>query len=220
MNLILLGPPGAGKGTQAQFVVDEYCIPQISTGDMLRAAVRAQTPLGIKAKAIMDSGDLVSDEIVLDLVSERLSSADCSNGFILDGFPRTIAQANSLMAILERFGRSIDHVISLDVSHEEIVRRLSGRRTCPGCGKGFHTVYAPSASADLCDACGDTLVQRVDDLRETVLNRLAVYDAQTSPLIRYFSDRGLLRHIDGTLSITDIQNQIHCVLGVKSGDCP
>jgi adenylate kinase len=220
MNLILFGPPGAGKGTQAQFIVDQYRIPQISTGDMLRSAVKAHTPLGVRAKAVMDAGELVSDDIVLDLVGERLSSRDCDNGFILDGFPRTIPQAKSLMVVLDGLGRTIDHVISLDVANEVLVQRLSGRRTCPECGKGFHVVFAPPKLEGLCDACGGKLLQRDDDLRETVLNRLSVYDQQTLPLKNYFIDRGVLRHIDGTLSISDIQQQIRALLGVGSGDCP
>ncbi|HCJ56175.1 MAG TPA: adenylate kinase [Clostridiaceae bacterium] len=213
MNLILLGPPGAGKGTQAQFIVDQYEIPQISTGDMLRAAVKAQTELGLKAKAIMDAGGLVSDDIVLGLVSERLASNDCHNGFILDGFPRTIPQAKELSTILEKLGQSIDHVISLDVNNEEIVQRLSGRRTCSACGKGFHVVYAPSKVDGICDYCGANLLQRDDDRKETVINRLSVYDQQTSPLKSYYADGGVLRHIDGTLSIQDIQQQIRNLLG-------
>ncbi len=213
MNLILLGPPGAGKGTQAQFIVDQYQIPQISTGDMLRAAVKAQTELGLKAKAIMDAGGLVSDDIVLGLVSERLAGNDCHNGFILDGFPRTIPQASELSTILEKLGQSIDHVISLDVNNEEIVQRLSGRRTCSACGKGFHVVHAPSKVDGICDYCGANLLQRDDDRKETVINRLTVYDQQTSPLKSYYADGGVLRHIDGTLSIQDIQQQIRNLLG-------
>jgi len=213
MNLILLGPPGAGKGTQAQFIVDQYEIPQISTGDMLRAAVKAQTELGLKAKAIMDAGGLVSDDIVLGLVSERLAGNDCHNGFILDGFPRTIPQAKELSTILKKLGQSIDHVISLDVNSEEIVQRLSGRRTCSACGKGFHVVYAPSKVDGICDYCGANLLQRDDDRKETVINRLSVYDQQTSPLKSYYADEGVLRHIDGTLSIQDIQQQIRNLLG-------
>ena len=213
MNLILLGPPGAGKGTQAQFIVDQYKIPQISTGDMLRAAVKAQSALGLQAKSIMDAGGLVSDDIVLGLVSERLASDDCGNGFILDGFPRTIPQARELSIILENLGQSIDHVISLDVNNEEIVQRLSGRRTCSACGKGFHVVYAPPKIDDICDYCSAKLLQRDDDRKETVINRLAVYDQQTSPLKNYYADCGVLRHIDGTLSIQNIQQQICNLLG-------
>jgi len=180
---------------------------------MLRAAVKAQTALGLKAKAIMDAGGLVSDDIVLGLVSERLSSDDCKNGFILDGFPRTIPQAKELSTILKNLSQSIDHVISLDVNNEEIVLRLSGRRTCSACGKGFHIVYAQPKADGVCDHCGAKLLQRDDDRKETVINRLAVYDQQTSPLKNYYADCGVLRHIDGTLSIQDIQQQIRNLLG-------
>lgn len=213
MNLILLGPPGAGKGTQAQFIVTRYGVPQISTGDMLRSAVKAQSELGLKAKAIMESGGLVSDQIVLALVRERLASADCAAGFILDGFPRTMAQAHELSSILDAMGRSIDHVISLDVENEEIVQRLSGRRTCPACGKGFHIVFAAPRIEGVCDSCGEILVQRNDDKRETILNRLSVYDEQTAPLKRFYAEGGLLRSVDGTLSIDEIQQQISKLLG-------
>lgn len=208
MNLILFGPPGAGKGTQAQFIVELYGIPQISTGDMLRAAVKAQTALGLEAKAIMDAGGLVSDAIVLGLVQERLSSADCARGFILDGFPRTLAQAEALVLLLATIGKSIDHVISLDVENSEIVLRLSGRRTCPACGKGYHVLNDPPVVEGVCDACGTHLIQRADDSEDTVKNRLDVYDQQTAPLKNFFSSRGILRSIDGTASIKSIQSQI------------
>jgi len=213
MNLILLGPPGAGKGTQAQFIVDQFSIPQISTGDMLRASVKARTPLGIKAQSAMDAGELVSDEIVLGLVNERLEFTDCVNGFILDGFPRTIPQAKELSKILSVLGRTIDHVISLEVDHDVIVQRLSGRRTCSGCGKGYHSVFSPPKVEELCDVCGGKLLQRADDRSETVLNRLSVYDQQTLPLKRYYADYGLLRKINGALPISDIHQQISCLLG-------
>jgi adenylate kinase len=220
MNLILLGPPGAGKGTQAQFIVNQYKIPQISTGDMLRAAVKAQSSLGIKAKAIMDAGRLVSDEIVLGLVSNRLACADCENGFILDGFPRTIPQAKELAVILQSLGCVINYVISLDVNNEDIVQRLSGRRTCSACGKGFHVIYAPPKVNDICDYCGEKLFQREDDRKETIIHRLSVYDQQTSPLKKYYADCGVLRHIDGALSIQNIQQLICNLLGERPGDCP
>jgi adenylate kinase len=218
MNLILFGPPGAGKGTQAQFIVEQYGIPQISTGDMLRAAVKAQTPLGLKAKAIMDSGGLVSDDIVLGIVGDRLSHDDCSRGFVLDGFPRTIPQADALIDILTGLGKEIDHVISLEVSNEEIVRRLSGRRTCSSCGKGCHIVFAPSKVEGVCDYCGGKLVQRDDDCAESISNRLSVYDQQTSPLKSFFDERGLLRSIDGCRAVGEIQQQIQRVLGERSCD--
>lgn len=218
-DLILFGPPGAGKGTQAQFIVERLGVPQISTGDMLRAAVKAGTSLGLAAKKIMDAGGLVSDEIVLGLVRERLSDPDCASGFILDGFPRTIPQAEALMALLGELGRSIDHVISLDVESREIVARLSGRRACSSCGKGYHVIYDPPRADGVCDVCGADLMQRDDDREETVLNRLSVYESQTSPLKTFFENRGLLRHVAGNGSIQDIQSQIcRIVDGRTSGD--
>ncbi|MEI6305383.1 MAG: adenylate kinase [Deltaproteobacteria bacterium] len=218
MNLVLFGPPGAGKGTQAQFIVEQLKIPQISTGEMLRAAVKAQTPLGIKAKAIMESGGLVSDEIVLGIVQERLSQQDCNKGFILDGFPRTIPQALSLAKILAGLEREIDHVISLEIDNGMIIQRLSGRRACSACAKGYHVLFDPPKVADICDACGGSLVQRDDDREMTVKNRLEVYDQQTAPLKEYYEKAGLLRHIDGTASISDIQNQIAALIKGKPGD--
>ena len=208
MNLILFGPPGAGKGTQAKFIVDSFQIPQISTGDMLRAAVKEQTPLGVVAKQIMDAGGLVPDEVVLGIVEERIALSDCDKGFVLDGFPRTIPQADALDLILERMARKIDHVISLDVDNAEIVKRLSGRRTCSSCGRGFHITYDPPAAPNVCDSCGSQLTQRDDDSEATVLKRLSVYDQQTSPLKSYYEQKSLLRHIDGCGSISDIQVQI------------
>lgn len=220
MNLILFGPPGAGKGTQAQFIVERFGIPQISTGDMLRAAVRAQTPLGIRAKEIMESGGLVSDDLVLGIVKDRLAQADCEKGFVLDGFPRTISQADSLGGVLAGINKEIDHVISLDVDNDEIIQRLSGRRTCSACGKGYHVVNDPPKSAAVCDACGGALIQRDDDQESTVRNRLSVYDQQTAPLKQYYEQAGLLRHIKGCGSIRDIQQLICEVLEGRPGDHP
>jgi len=219
VNLILFGPPGAGKGTQAKFIVERYNIPQISTGDMLRAAVKAGSELGLKAKSVMDSGGLVSDDLVLALVKERLSSQDCKSGFILDGFPRTLAQADGLLHVLDAIDKSIDHVISLDVDNGEIVKRLSGRRTCSACGKGYHVIYDAPRVADVCDACSAPLVQRDDDSEQTVKNRLDVYEQQTAPLKNYFEVKSLLRHVNGCGSISDIQKQICTCLG-GIGDCP
>jgi adenylate kinase len=220
MNVVLFGPPGAGKGTQAHFIVERFGIPQISTGDMLRAAVKAQTPLGVAAKSIMDAGGLVSDDIVLGLVRERISEPDCHAGFVLDGFPRTTPQADALIALLDGLGKRIDHVISLEVESAEIVQRLSGRRTCPSCGKGYHVVYDAPAVAGVCDACGTSLVQRNDDREETVKNRLDVYRQQTSPLKTYFAQCGLMRCIDGNGTIQDIQRQICALLEGSTGDHP
>jgi len=213
MNVILLGPPGAGKGTQAQFIVERYKIPQISTGDMLRTAVRERTPVGIKAKTIMDAGELIPDDVVLDLVRARLAAPDCKLGLILDGFPRTIAQAKELTVLLEKTNRIIDHVISLNVSDQEIVERLSGRRTCLNCGNGFHVLYAPPKIHNICDRCEERLVLRDDDREETILNRLSVYNQETSPIKEYYKDKGVLRYLDGTSSIGDIQSHICRLLG-------
>lgn len=212
MNLILFGPPGAGKGTQAQFLVDQFKIPQISTGDMLRAAVRQQTPLGVKAQEIMQQGGLVSDEIVLGIVEERLAQDDCSKGFVLDGFPRTIPQAESLAKILERSGRSIEHVVSLEVDTDELVKRLSGRRSCPACGKGYHITFDAPKQSDICDVCGVALVQREDDREETVRNRLSVYDQQTAPLKDMYQAQQLLRTIPGMGPIGEVQRRIAAAL--------
>lgn len=213
MNVVLFGPPGSGKGTQAQFIVESYGIPQISTGDMLRAAVKAKTPLGNIAKSIMDVGGLVSDDIVLGLVKERVSQGDCADGFILDGFPRTIPQAGALITLLDGIGKKIDFVISLDVDDQELIFRLSGRRTCPACGKGFHIIFNKPEREGLCDSCGALLVQRDDDSEHTVINRLKVYEQQTSALKSYFKDLGILYTVSGRGSITEIQSQICSVLG-------
>lgn len=216
MNIVLFGPPGSGKGTQAQFIVERYGIPQISTGDMLRAAVRAKTPLGDMAKSIMDAGGLVSDDIVLGLVRERVSLQDCASGFILDGFPRTIPQADALMSLLDGIGKKIDVVISLDVDNQELINRLSGRRACPSCGKGYHVIYDKPAQDGICDSCGTALVQRDDDSELTVVNRLKVYEQQTSSLKSYFQDLGLLSSVSGSGSIGDIQSKI-CAIIDKGG---
>jgi len=212
VNVVLFGPPGSGKGTQAHFIVERYDIPQISTGDMLRSAVKAKTSLGVMAKSVMDAGGLVSDDIVLGLVKERISKIDCVSGFILDGFPRTIPQADSLISFLVEMGKKIDFVISLEVDNSELIRRLSGRRTCPSCGKGFHVVYEKPERDGVCDSCGTLLVQRDDDSEGTVISRLAVYDQQTSALKSYFLDLGVLHSVSGVGSIADIQRQIAAIL--------
>lgn len=218
MNLILFGPPGAGKGTQAQYIVERLGVPQVSTGDMLRAAVKAQTPLGIKAKEIMDAGGLVSDEVVLGIVKDRLAKPDCAAGFVLDGFPRTIPQADALGKMLLEIGREIDHVISLELDDSQIVQRLSGRRACSACGKGYHLAFDPPVRTDLCDLCGNVLVQREDDQEITIINRLSVYEQQTAPLKDYYEQAGLLRHIDGSGPIKEIQLQITELLEGRPGD--
>jgi adenylate kinase len=197
MNLILLGPPGAGKGTQAQMIVERYHIPQISTGDILRKAVKEGTPLGKKAKAFMDQGQLVPDEVVTGIIDGRLRAPDCNPGFILDGFPRTIAQAEALQPILNKMGKSIDHVINIEVETEELVRRLTGRRTCKNCGAMFHILFHPPQAEGICDRCGGTLYQREDDKEETIRIRLNEYQRQTAPLIQYYQLKNSLRSIQG-----------------------
>jgi len=208
MNVILLGPPGAGKGTQAKILTKRYDIPQISTGDILRAAVKDQTPMGIKAKEFMDSGALVSDEVVVGIVQERLGKADCATGFILDGFPRTVSQADALKQMLNAAGKTIDHVFSISVDKEELLGRITGRRTCKNCGKGFHITFDPPMVAGICDECGGELYQRDDDREETMRNRLDVYEAQTAPLIAYYGKESLLRTINGIGSIDEIQRNL------------
>lgn len=203
MRLILLGAPGAGKGTQAQYITEKYSIPQISTGDMLRAAVKAETELGLKAKAVMDAGELVSDEIIIGLVAERIKQADCENGFLFDGFPRTIPQAEALVEA----GVKIDHVVEVAVDDSEIITRLGGRRVHPGSGRIYHTEYNPPASEGLDDETGEALIQRDDDKEETVRNRLSVYHEQTSPLVDFY------QHMSG-----DSAPQYHKVIGVGSMD--
>lgn len=212
MKLILLGPPGAGKGTQAKMLTERFSIPQIATGDILRGAVQAGTALGLQAKSFMDAGGLVPDEVVIGIVRERLQQADCAPGFILDGFPRTVAQADALQINLEGLGRRLDRVISLTVDADALVERLTGRRTCRSCGRGYHVSFDPPRDAKLCDACGGELYQRDDDKEETIRKRLAVYDQQTSPLIAYYRSAGLLAELDGMQPISVVQEQVLAAL--------
>jgi len=215
VKLILLGPPGAGKGTQSAFLIDKFSIPQISTGDMLRAAVKAKTEMGLRAKECMDAGALVPDEVVIGIVRDRLQDDDCVNGFILDGFPRTLPQADALTGVLEGLGVKLDAAVSLQVDTDALVERLTGRRTCSGCGRGYHVKYDPPASADVCDACGAALRQRDDDKEDTIRNRMKVYAEQTAPLESYYADRGLLVAIDGMAEISAVQEAILAALQVK-----
>ncbi len=212
MNLIFLGPPGAGKGTQAKMVSSKYQIPHISTGDILREAVKEGSPLGVKAKSYMDKGELVPDEVVIGIIEERLKAPDCKNGFILDGFPRTIPQAEALDEVLANLGIGIDHVINIEVFEDELVRRLSGRRVCKNCGANFHIIFDPPKKEGVCDKCGGELYQRDDDKEETVRNRLKVYSNQTAPLIDFYRKKGLLRSIEGVGGIDLIFNKIEEVL--------
>jgi adenylate kinase len=215
MNLILLGPPGAGKGTQAKILTRKFGIPQISTGDILRVAVKEQTPMGIKAKGYMDAGALVPDEVVVGIVEERLAKLDCSDGFILDGFPRTLVQADALKKTLASLHKKIEHVISIVVDKEELLGRITGRRTCRLCGKGYNLAFDPPKQNGRCDECGGELFQRDDDSEKTMRNRLDVYEQQTAPLIDYYAHESLLRTISGTGSIEAIQQNI--LAGIAGG---
>lgn len=217
MNIILLGPPGAGKGTQAKILTKKYGIPQISTGDILRAAVKDQTPMGVKAKEFMDNGALVPDAVVVGIVEERLAKADCHAGFILDGFPRTVAQADALKGMLAEHGRSIEHVIAVEVDKEELLQRITGRRTCRGCGKGYHVLFDPPRQDGRCDECSAELYQREDDSEETMRKRLEVYEQQTAPLIDYYGRESLLRPLSGIGSIEEIQQRIIAIVEGGNG---
>lgn len=212
MNLILLGPPGAGKGTQAKLLIKKFSIPQISTGDILRAAIKDMTPMGVKAKSYMDSGALVPDEVVIGIIRDRLSLADCVSGFVLDGFPRTVTQADALKGVLRDLGRAMDHVVSIAVDKEELLARITGRRICRNCGKGYHVTFDPPKDPRSCDECGGELFQRDDDREDTMRKRLDVYEQQTSPLIQYYQGESLLRSIEGVGSIEEIQQKILSVL--------
>ena len=209
MNIIFLGPPGAGKGTQAQRICDALKIPQISTGDILRRAIKEGTETGIKAKSFIDAGKLVPDEVIIDIVRERLAKDDCKNGYILDGFPRTVPQAEALSTFA-----SIDSVIELAVDDQVLVNRLSGRRVCVKCGATYHVSMLNGKTT--CDKCGENLIQRDDDKAETVLSRLEVYHAQTAPLINYYGQKGLLKTIPGDQGIDGIFTAIMNALGAKA----
>jgi len=215
MNIVFLGPPGAGKGTQAKILIDKFGIPQISTGDMLREHRAKGTELGKKAQEYMDKGQLVPDEIILGMVKERLSQPDCAKGFILDGFPRTVAQAEALDKILSEMGKKLDFALALVVPDELLVERLTGRRTCKGCGMMYHIKYKPPKVEGKCDVCGGELYQRPDDNEETVRNRLKVYHESTAPLIDYYKKQGILKEIDGSKSIEEITAQLLQILGGK-----
>lgn len=201
MNLILLGPPGAGKGTQAELIIERYNIPHISTGDIFRAAIKEGTPLGVKAKSYLDSGQLVPDEIVIGIVQERLKQNDCKNGFLLDGFPRTIVQAEALEGFLKGLNRKISAVINIEVDFEILMTRITGRRVCRNCGAVYHILSKREKSTGICDHCSGEIYQRNDDLPETVKNRLQVYQNQTEPLINYYREKSLLESFDGQESI-------------------
>ena len=213
MRLILLGAPGVGKGTQAQRLAAEGGIPQISTGEILRDAIKRGTPLGSQAKSYMEAGKLVPDEVVIGIIRERLSHSDGTNGFILDGFPRTVAQAQALDRMLQDSGvGGIDYVVNFEVPNREIISRLSGRRTCPDCQAVYHVEHAPPRQEGRCDKCAAPLVQRADDKPETIAARLKVYDQQTSPLVDYYRERGLLRQLDATAPIDSVYRNLRSLL--------
>ena len=204
MRLIMLGAPGAGKGTQAARIAEELKIPHISTGDIFRANIKNGTELGKKAKSYMDAGKLVPDELVCDLVADRIAKDDCKEGFILDGFPRTIPQAEALDKAVEALGTGIDFAVNIDVPDESIVRRMGGRRACVGCGATYHIKYNPPKTENICDVCGKELILRDDDKPETVQTRLNVYHEQTQPLIDYYTKKGIIATVDGTQSMDDV----------------
>lgn len=212
MRLVLLGAPGAGKGTQAKKLIEKYSIPQISTGDILRKAVAEGTPLGKEAKAYMDRGELVPDSVVIGIIKERLKEDDCKKGYILDGFPRNVAQAEALDQMLGELKSPLDFAISIDVSFDELMKRLTGRRTCKSCGQMYNIYFSPPKKNGICDKCGGELFQRDDDKEETIRKRLEVYEAQTAPVIGYYREKGILRSVPGTGSIDEIFNKIISIL--------
>lgn len=213
MKIIMLGAPGAGKGTQAKKIAEKYGIPHISTGDIFRANIKNGTELGKKAKTFMDQGLLVPDELVVDLVVDRVAQDDCTKGYVLDGFPRTIPQAEALDKALAVLGEKMEYAINVEVPDENIINRMSGRRACVDCGATYHLEYAPTKAEGICDNCGGSLILRDDDQPETVKKRLGVYHEQTQPLIEYYTKAGILVEVDGTIDINDVFKAIADVLG-------
>ncbi|MBI5814623.1 MAG: adenylate kinase [Nitrospinae bacterium] len=213
MRLIMLGPPGAGKGTQAKIITEKYGIPQISTGDILRQAIKDGTSLGVKAKKYMDAGELVPDEVVIGIINERLHEADCAKGFILDGFPRTLAQAEALCEALNLMEAEIDFVIDINVNADALLGRLTGRRVCRGCGQMYHVTMNPPKNAGVCDKCGGELYQRDDDREETILKRFDVYHQQSSALRPFYEGRGKYKLFDGSGPIDQVTGQILATIG-------
>jgi adenylate kinase len=208
MKIVMLGAPGAGKGTQAKMIADKYSIPHISTGDIFRANIKEGTPLGAKAKEYMDKGLLVPDELVCDLVVDRIQQDDCKNGYILDGFPRTIPQAEALTDALSKISDKVEYAINVEVPDENIVNRMGGRRACVGCGATYHVKYNPPKVEDVCDKCGEKLMLRDDDEPETVQKRLDVYHEQTQPLIDYYTKQGVIAEVDGTVDMNEVFDNI------------
>lgn len=215
MRLILLGPPGAGKGTQAKRVIEEFDIPHISTGDIFRKNIKEKTELGQKVEGLLAQGKLVPDELTIEIVWDRLDQEDCKNGFLLDGFPRTIPQAEALDEGLEKRGLKLDRVLNIDVDKDSLVKRLSGRRVCPSCGASYHIDNNPTKVDGICDACQTPVIQREDDKEETVLDRIKVYDSQTKPLVDFYNKQDLVFTVDGTLPIDEITNKL--VTELKKG---
>lgn len=215
MRLILLGPPGAGKGTQAKRVIEEFDIPHISTGDIFRKNIKEKTELGQKVEGLLAEGKLVPDELTIEIVWDRLDQEDCKNGFLLDGFPRTIPQAEALDEGLAKRGLKLDRVLNIDVDKDSLVKRLSGRRVCPNCGASYHIDNNPTKVEGICDACQTPVIQREDDKEETVLDRIKVYDSQTKPLVDFYSKQDLVFTVDGTLPIDEITNKL--VTELKKG---
>lgn len=213
LRTILLGPPGAGKGTQAVKIVEKYNIPHISTGDIFRENIKNKTELGNRAKAYMDRGELVPDELVVEIATDRLTKDDCKNGFLLDGFPRTIFQAEKLDEFLTKRGEKIDKVINIDVEKDALVKRITGRRVCKSCGASYHVVNIPPKKDGVCDLCSGELIQRADDTEETVLNRIDVYNKQTKPLVDYYGKAGVIINIDGNKDLDDVLADIVKGLG-------
>lgn len=213
MKIIMLGAPGAGKGTQAKMIADKYDVPHVSTGDIFRANIKNGTELGMEAKKYMDQGLLVPDELTVKILLDRVSQPDCKNGYVLDGFPRTIPQAEVLDKALAELGESIDYAIDVDVPDENIVKRMSGRRACVSCGATYHVVHVPPKKEGICDRCGSELILRDDDKPETVKNRLDVYHKQTQPLIDFYTKKGVLKTVDGTVDMQDVFKAIVAILG-------
>ena len=213
MRILLMGPPGAGKGTQAEKLTEILNIPHISTGDMFRKAIKDQTDLGKQAKSFMDKGELVPDEVTVGIVKDRITEKDCGNGFLLDGFPRTVVQADALAKMLEDLGIKLDSVINVEVPYEELIGRLTGRRICRSCGATYHMIFNPPKDEGVCDKCGGELYQRDDDTEETAKNRLLVYEKQTAPLLEYYNNTGLLVNINGNQSMEEVLADILKVLG-------
>ena len=213
MKIIMLGAPGAGKGTQAKMIAEKFSVPHISTGDIFRANIKGQTPLGMEAKKYMDEGKLVPDELTVKILLDRVAQDDCKNGYVLDGFPRTIPQAEVLTEALDKMGDKIDYAIDVAVPDENIVNRMSGRRACVTCGATYHIVHIPPKVENICDKCGSELILRDDDKPETVLNRLKIYHEQTQPLIDYYTGKGVLKTVDGTKDMNDVFADIVGILG-------